>query len=175
MKWYIAKCPSGVEERCILSLREVMKKMGIDDCLGEYFVSPRKKVASDSIGARRIAPANYIFIQLNFDQKVMQAFKTVEIMSLMLNENLHPQSISQSEMDAMLGKVESEDKEEKLEFSIGEKVSILEEPFAGFSGTIEEINEKSQSAKVLVPILGRPLSLELQFKSIKRITDWEGI
>ena len=105
----------------------------------------------------------------------MKAFKTVEIMSLMLNENLHPQSISQSEMDAMLGKVESKDKEEKLEFSIGEKVSILEEPFAGFSGTIEEINEKSQSAKVLVPILGRPLSLELQFKSIKRITDWEGI
>ena len=62
------------------------------------------------------------------------------------------------------------DSEEKLgvPFVIGESVKVIDGPFNGFSGVIEEINEEKRKLKVSVKIFGRKTPLELSYMQVEK-------
>ena len=78
------------------------------------------------------------------------------------------QPLSQAEINGMLGKHEESKVELEPEstFAIGEEVKVLDGPFNGFFGTIEEIKDKK--VKVSVLIFGRKTPVELGILQIDR-------
>ena len=52
-------------------------------------------------------------------------------------------------------------------FIVGESVKVIDGPFNGFSGVIEEINEKKK-LKVMVKIFGRKTPLELSYMQVEK-------
>ena len=57
---------------------------------------------------------------------------------------------------------------EQVFFSKGEEVRIVDGPFMGFNGLIDEVDDEHSRAKVLVSILGRSTPVELAFTQIER-------
>jgi len=53
-------------------------------------------------------------------------------------------------------------------FIIGETVKVIDGPFNGFNGTIEEINVEKKKLKVMVKIFGRKTPLELSFMQVEK-------
>ena len=53
-------------------------------------------------------------------------------------------------------------------FSKGDNVRIVDGPFMGFNGLIDEVDDEHSRAKVLVSILGRATPVELVFAQIER-------
>jgi transcriptional antiterminator NusG len=51
---------------------------------------------------------------------------------------------------------------------VGEGVKVIDGPFNGFNGTIEEINEEKKKLKVMVKIFGRRTPLELSFMQVEK-------
>ena len=51
-------------------------------------------------------------------------------------------------------------------FIIGEPVKVIDGPFNGFDGTVEEILEDKKKLKVMVKIFGRKTLLELNFVQV---------
>ena len=51
-------------------------------------------------------------------------------------------------------------------FIIGEAVKVVDGPFNGFDGTVEEIDEDKKKVKVMVKIFGRKTLLELNFVQV---------
>lgn len=168
MKWYIAKCPTGAENTALRSLNELLSKMHLTEHLGEFFIPYDKNVKRTQ---RRSNMANYVFIQLDLTPAVQDVLNKVEVMNLMLDEDLLPIVTADEEIEKMRAKiVEAKEASEKT-FVIGQLVKVMEPPFEDFTATIEKIDEAKLMASVSVPILGRQISVELPFKSIKRITD----
>ena len=82
-----------------------------------------------------------------------------------------PLPLRQSEVNRILGKVDElaeNDEELNIPFIVGESVKVIDGPFNGFNGTIEEINEEKKKLKVMVKIFGRKQPLELSFLQVEK-------
>ncbi|MFM8744190.1 MAG: transcription termination/antitermination protein NusG, partial [Cytophagales bacterium] len=86
--------------------------------------------------------------------------------------NKEPVALRQSEVNRILGKVDEIDQfEVKLEtpFIKGESVKVMDGPFSGFTGTIEEIFEDKKKLNVMVKIFGRNTPVELNYMQVEKI------
>ena len=53
-------------------------------------------------------------------------------------------------------------------FEKGEKVRIIDGPFANFEGDVEEIHEERSTIKVMVTVFGRSTPVELDFIQVEK-------
>lgn len=54
-------------------------------------------------------------------------------------------------------------------FRLGDKIRILEGPFASFSGTVEGINQAKALLKVRVDIYGRTTDVKVKFGAAQKL------
>jgi len=86
--------------------------------------------------------------------------------------NKEPVPLRQSEVNRILGKVDEVDQfEEKLEtpFIKGESVKVMDGPFSGFTGNVEEIFEDKKKLNVMVKIFGRNTPVELSYMQVEKL------
>jgi transcriptional antiterminator NusG len=57
----------------------------------------------------------------------------------------------------------------KVDFTVGESVTVTDGPFDTLPATISEINAENQKLKVLVSIFGRETPVELSFSQVAKI------
>ncbi|HDQ99461.1 MAG TPA: hypothetical protein ENN51_04150 [candidate division WOR-3 bacterium] len=71
----------------------------------------------------------------------------------------------------MLDQIERgrERSEPESPFEKSEGVKVTKGPFAGFTGTVEEINVERRRVKVMVTIFGRPTPIDLDFLDVQAI------
>lgn len=55
------------------------------------------------------------------------------------------------------------------DFKVGDSVSIEEGPLKGFIGTIKELSDATQKAKVTTKMFNRDTDVEVEYIQIKRI------
>jgi transcriptional antiterminator NusG len=56
----------------------------------------------------------------------------------------------------------------KYHFEKGEKVRIIDGPFANFEGDVDEIHEERSTIKVMVTVFGRSTPVELDFIQVEK-------
>ena len=56
----------------------------------------------------------------------------------------------------------------KYHFEKGEKVRIIDGPFANFEGDVEEVQEERSTIKVMVTVFGRSTHVELDFIQVEK-------
>jgi transcriptional antiterminator NusG len=80
-----------------------------------------------------------------------------------------PVPISQEEVDRMKKRMGVKDSKYKSDFTLKENVKIVDGPFAGYDGTVSEIDTNRGRLKILVSIFGRETPVELSFEQVKKI------
>ena len=61
-----------------------------------------------------------------------------------------------------------EEPKHKMDFTVGEVVSIIDGPFKGFDGSINVLDEAKGKLKVLVNMFGRETPVELDGLQVKK-------
>ena len=81
-----------------------------------------------------------------------------------------PAPLRQSEVDSILNQIEDKKAKvtPKINFEVGETVKINDGPFENFTGTVDEITDKS--VKVSVSIFGRTAPVELEYWQVEKIS-----
>jgi transcriptional antiterminator NusG len=82
-----------------------------------------------------------------------------------------PVPLRQAEVNRILGKVdEVDDSQEKLDtpFIVGESVKVMDGPFNGFTGSVEEVFEERKKLNVMVKIFGRNTPVELNYMQVEK-------
>ena len=54
-------------------------------------------------------------------------------------------------------------------FEIGDTVSVEDGPLKGFLGTIKELNQTAQKAKISTTMFGRTTDVEVEYIQIKKV------
>lgn len=72
------------------------------------------------------------------------------------------------ELEQLKGVLEEKSEEYKTSMQVGEFVTIGSGPFEGSEGKIVEVNKQKGLVKVMVNLLGRETSVEIEFSSIAK-------
>jgi transcriptional antiterminator NusG len=82
-----------------------------------------------------------------------------------------PTPLRENEVRRILGKMDElndMDEELNIPFMVGESIKIIDGPFNGFNGTIEEVHDEKKKLKVIVKIFGRRTPVELSFMQVEK-------
>ena len=62
-----------------------------------------------------------------------------------------------------------EDVPVNVDYEVNEQVQVMNGPFEGFVGTVQEINTEKHKVKVLVSMFGRETPVELEFSQVQKV------
>ena len=106
------------------------------------------------------------------DNNIYHMIKNIKKVSGFLGSKGTPVPVSDKEIEKILGQIKDGVAQPKssVDYSVGEKVQVIDGPFASFSGLIEEIDEEKSRLKVSVSIFGRPTPVDLEYSQVEKIS-----
>lgn len=172
MKWYIIRSQSNRERSIAEKIQKEGEKGDLMGKIGRVVVPIEKTFHlknGKKVQKEKVMYPGYIFIETNAVGELKYHLKGVNgATGFLTSRDKSIQSLTQLEIDRMLG-VQKE-KEENIEmisqFIPGERVKILDGPFANFIGTVESMKE--QKVKVEVMIFGRSNLIELNSMQVEK-------
>ena len=104
------------------------------------------------------------------DNNIYHMIKNIKKVSGFLGSRGSPVPVSDKEIEKILGQIKDGVAQPKsgIEYSIGEKVQVIDGPFASFTGMVEDIDEDKSRLKVSVSIFGRPTPVELEYNQVEK-------
>ncbi len=173
--WYVIHTYAGYEGRVKASLGERAAQMGLQDELGQVLV-PTEDVIEIKDGKRRASKRKffpgYVLVELESpvkDETVMMIKDTPKVTGF-VGGGTHPIPLTDEEAESLLKQIESgaTAPRERVIFSKGDSVRIIDGPFMGFNGLVDEVDSDHNRVKALVSIFGRSTPVELAFSQIER-------
>ena len=171
--WYIVQSHSSFENKVASLIKEEAEKAKISDKI-EQIVIPTHDVTEVKRGKRvqrkkKYFPG-YVLIKSEMDNNIYHMIKNIKRVTGFLGSKGVPVPVSDNEIEKILGQIKDGVAQPKsgIEYVVGEKVQVIDGPFASFNGLVEEIDEDKSKLKVSVLIFGRPTPVELEFNQVEK-------
>ena len=173
MNWYIVQAYSGFEKKVVSTIKEELKKHKLSENLEEILV-PTHNVTEVKKGKRtkkekKFFPG-YVLIKIELTKQIYHLIKNLQKVSGFLGSKGTPIPVSDKEIEKILGEIKDGVAQPKsgVEYNVGEKVQVIDGPFASFSGLVEDIDEDKLRLKVSVSIFGRPTPVDLEYNQVEK-------
>ena len=114
----------------------------------------------------------YILIKSEMDNNIYHMIKGIKKVSGFLGSKGIQSPVSDKEIEKILGQIKDGVTQAKtgIEYSVGEKVQVIDGPFASFNGLVEDVDEEKSKLKVSVLIFGRPTPVELEYNQVEKVS-----
>ena len=173
-KWYVLSAISGKESK----VKEYIDaQLRMNSKLAERVFEvllPMEKHTSLRNGKRvvkeKLSLPGYVLVQANMTPDVASTLRFIPNVLGFLGGTSEPTPVRQADVNRLLGNVEDVEagNMQDVPYNVGESVKVIEGPFSGFHGVIEDVNTEKHKLKVMVMIFGRQNPLELSFMQVAR-------
>ena len=167
-KWYILHTYSGYEAM----VKDSLEKLIENNNLGDYIVDlkiPMEQVIEEKNGKKKIVDRKllpcYVFIKMIYTNQIWYYVTSTRGVTGFCGPQGRPIPMKPEEIRKM--KLEVPVVSET--FEIGDTVAVEDGPLAGFFGTIKELNESAQKAKISTSMFGRTTEVEVDYVQIKKV------
>ena len=172
--WYIVQSHSSFENKVAQLIKEEAEKAKLAEKIEEIIV-PTHDVTEVKRGKRiqrkkKYFPG-YVLIKSEMDNNIYHMIKNIKKVSGFLGSKGIPVPVSDKEIEKILGQIKDGVAQPKsgVEYSIGEKVQVIDGPFASFNGEIEQIDEDKARLRVAVSIFGRSTPVDLDYSQVEKV------
>jgi transcription termination/antitermination protein NusG len=173
-KWYVVRAVTGQEKKVKAQLEVELERAGLQGQVPQILI-PTEKIYQVKNGKKtskeKAYLPGYILINADISGEVGHIITSVNGVVGFLGGKATPTAMRPSEVSRILGNVDviAEQGETMEEpYIVGENVKVIDGPFTGFSGVIEEVSEDKKKLKVMVKIFGRRTPLELNFSQVEK-------
>ena len=175
-KGYVVRAISGQEKKVKQYIEVEITRLKLNDYVSQVLI-PTEKVIQIRNGKKttkeRSFYPGYVLIEANLSGEVPHIIKNITGVIGFLGESKggDPVPMRISEVNRILGKVDELTESEGTvasNYMVGESVKVINGPFNGFNGVIEEVMEDKKKIKVTVKIFGRKTPVELNFGEVER-------
>ena len=171
-KWYIVHVYSGFEEKVKKALEEKIETSSHPEKYGEVLI-PTEQVVELVKGKRKTSSRKfypgYLLIKMELDDETWHLVKTTaKITGFLGGEKPAPIPNIEAERIIERMKLGSKKPQPKFFYDIGDEVKIIDGPFTGFNGIVEEVDPEHGKLKVLVTIFGRSTPVGLEFVQVSK-------
>ena len=179
-KWYVVRVISGQEKKIKTYLESEIDRENLQDYIPQILI-PSEKVYEMRNGKKRVRERNFFpgYILISADLSHGEANHIINSIPGVIGflgaggmgQSKEPVPLRQAEINRILGKVDELDEmEEKLDtpYIVGESVKVMDGPFSGFTGAVEEVFEEKKKLNVMVKIFGRNTPVELNYMQVEK-------
>jgi transcriptional antiterminator NusG len=174
-KWYVVRAISGQEKKVKQYIEVEITRLKLNDHVSQVLI-PTEKVIQIRNGKKITKERNfypgYVLIEANLTGEVPHVIKNITGVIGFLGEKKGGVAVPMrmSEVNRILGKVDELVESEgtmTTNYTVGESVKVINGPFNGFNGVIEEVMDDKKKIKVTVKIFGRKTPVELNFGEVE--------
>ena len=169
--WYVIHSYSGYENKVKKNLEQRIESMGMKDYIFEVVVPTEDQLeikdGQRRIVKRRIFPG-YILVKMIMNEKSWYVVRNTPGVTGFVGIGNKPTPLSQEEVDKIMKRIHAEAPQVQVSFRPGEKVRIIEGPFADFIGVVDEIYPDKGKVRILVSFFGRETPVELDFLQVEK-------
>lgn len=174
LKWYVVRAISGKEKKVKQYLESEINRLGISHLVPQVLI-PTEKVFQVRDGKKvtkeRSYLPGYVLIESNLNSELEHVIKNITGVIGFLGAAGTPVPLRTAEVNRILGKVDEmaeQGEHMSVPYYVGESIKVMDGPFNGFNGVIEEVNEEKKKLKVMVKIFGRRTPLELNYMQVEK-------
>jgi transcriptional antiterminator NusG len=190
LKWFIIHTYSGYEAKVMEHLRQRIKMEERSESFGDIQIPEEtyeemkvdaKSGKKERVIKKRKSFPGYLLVQIQVERKPDGSVEmadadwhlvrnTPKVTSFVGANKKRPTPLTDEEVRQIMHHTEEtqEKPKPKYHFEKGEKVRIIDGPFANFEGDVDEIHEERSTIKVLVTVFGRSTPVELDFIQVEK-------
>lgn len=172
-RWYIVQTLSGYEQRVERSLQEMIRKEKVEGLIHEAIV-PTEKVVEMVKGQKKTTTRKfypgYVLVKMILTDKSWHIIQSLSRVTGFIGDKEKPIPLREKEAEQLLQTIQDRKEQPRPKFSFqpGDKVQVVDGPFANFDAYVEEVNQDKGKLKVSVSIFGRNTPVELDFVQVTK-------
>lgn len=169
--WFIIHCYSGYEHKVRHNLEQRIESMAMQDYIYQVVVPTVEEIELKD-GKRRTVERclypGYLMVQMRLTDDSWYVVRNTPGVTGFVGMGHKPTPLRAESVQRILRRMESAAPEVRATFKRGQKVRIIEGPFADFIGSVDEIDEERAKVRVLVSFFGRETPVELDFLQVEK-------
>ncbi len=169
--WYVLHTYSGYEDSVAFNLKQRIDNMGMQDKIFDAIVPKEKKIkikdGKRTTFEEKIFPG-YVLVNMIVTDDSWYVVRNTPNVTGFVGSGTIPSPIAEEEWLFLQKRMGTEEPKFKVDFEVGELVSITDGPFKDYEGKIGEIDQSKGKVKVMVTIFGRETPVELDFLQVKK-------
>jgi len=173
-QWYVLHTYSGYENKVKANLETRIQSLNMEDYIFQIEV-PTEEVTQVKGGKRQTVQQKvfpgYLLVRMDLTDESWSAVRNTPGVTGFVGQTSRPSPLTKAEVLKILAPVKEKKVvvPSKVDFEVGESVTVMDGPFATLPATISEINTDHQKLKVLVSIFGRETPVELSYNQVSKI------
>ena len=167
-KWYVVHTYSGYENKVKANIEKIIENRGMQDLIDQVVVpmqdifemrNGRKKIVQ-----RKVLPG-YVLLKMIMNDDTWYVVRNTRGVTSFVGPGSKPIPLEDGEIANMgLG-------EEVVSFDLvsGQPVKVIDGPFEGSIGSVEEVLKQKKMVKIKLSVFGRDTFVELDFHMLQKI------
>jgi len=175
--WYVVNCYAGHERNVKDNLETRVKNEGLEDKIFQIIIAEEEEIDiknGKKVSKTRNQFPGYIFVQMIMTDEIWYVVRNTQGVTGFIGSSgggAKPHTVPKDEMDRILSLIGKNDTKINVSFAAGDRVKVLNGPFANVEGTVESMDDSTGIAKVSVIMFGRETKAEISYVNIQKIDD----
>jgi len=171
-RWYVLHTYAGFEGQVLSSVVGQCKLRGMEDVIDRVLV-PTHEVVEIKDGKKKATTRKffpgYVLVHMQMTDEALELVKATPKVTGFLGGGSLPLPLTDEEAENLLKQIDSGENvpREQADFSRGDTVRVIDGPFVGFNGLVDEVDAERSKVKILVSIFGRSTPVELNFLQVE--------
>ena len=164
-RWYVVHTYSGYENKVAATIQKTVENRGLQELIFDVRVPMETVTEVRDTGSkeveRKLFPG-YVLVKMIMNDESWYIVRNTRGVTSFVGPGSKPVPLTDEEVMA-LG-VES--MENKLSFDVGDSVKVIDGPFDGNIGIVEEISLPKKTVCINISMFGREIPVELKFNQV---------
>jgi len=171
-QWFVVHCYSGYENKVKRNLEQRITSMDMENYIFNVIVPTEEEIevrdGKRRTYQRRVFPG-YILVEMVLTDDSWYVVRNTPGVTGFVGMGTKPTPLREEEVQRIITRMEAEAPKVKVTFKSGEKVRIVQGPFADFIGNVDDINMEKGKVRVMVSFFGRETPVELDFLQVEKV------
>lgn len=171
-QWYTIHTYAGYEEKVADSIKQRINSVDMADKIFDVLV-PKEKQIEIKNGKRKVVEKKifqgYVLVEMKLSEDAWYIVRNTPGVTGFVGSGTDPTPVPERDIARIKKRMGVEDPKHNIDFAEGEVVNIIDGPFKGFDGAINEIDPVKGKIKVLVSMFGRDTPVELDALQVKKV------
>lgn len=170
-QWFVIHCYSGYENKVRHAIEQRIETMGMRDKIFDVIIPTEEEIeirdGKHRPVERRVFPG-YLLVEMVMDEDSWYVVRNTPGVTGFVGMGNDPTPLREEEVNKIMDRMSQETPTIVVNFSVGEKVRIIDGPFNDFIGTVDNIDIDKTRVRVMVSFFGRDTPVELDFLEVEK-------